>query len=31
VLQTLDCPVKGKKGNHEMLAIFELAARFHGM
>jgi 23S rRNA (cytidine1920-2'-O)/16S rRNA (cytidine1409-2'-O)-methyltransferase len=31
VMQTLDCPVKGKKGNHEMLAIFELAARFHGM
>jgi len=31
VLKTLDCPVKGKKGNHEMLAIFELAARFHGM
>ncbi|MBY0248888.1 MAG: TlyA family RNA methyltransferase [Nitrospiraceae bacterium] len=31
VLQTLDCPVKGKKGNHEMLAIFELTARFHGM
>jgi 23S rRNA (cytidine1920-2'-O)/16S rRNA (cytidine1409-2'-O)-methyltransferase len=30
-MKTLDCPVKGKKGNHEMLAIFELAARFHGM
>jgi 23S rRNA (cytidine1920-2'-O)/16S rRNA (cytidine1409-2'-O)-methyltransferase len=30
-IKTLDCPVKGKKGNHEMLAIFELAARFHGM
>ena len=30
-LKTLDCPIKGKKGNHEMLAIFELAAPFHGM
>jgi len=31
VLKTLDCPIKGKKGNHEMLAIFQFAAAFHGM
>jgi 23S rRNA (cytidine1920-2'-O)/16S rRNA (cytidine1409-2'-O)-methyltransferase len=30
-LQTLDCPIKGKKGNHEMLAIFEFGTPFHGM
>jgi 23S rRNA (cytidine1920-2'-O)/16S rRNA (cytidine1409-2'-O)-methyltransferase len=30
-LKTLDCPVKGKKGNHEILAIFERVALFHGM
>ena len=30
-LKTLDCPIKGKKGNHEILAIFERLASFHGM
>ena len=30
-LKTLDCPIKGKKGNHEILAIFERVASFHGM
>jgi 23S rRNA (cytidine1920-2'-O)/16S rRNA (cytidine1409-2'-O)-methyltransferase len=30
-LKTLDCPVKGKKGNQEILSIFECAAPFHGM
>jgi 23S rRNA (cytidine1920-2'-O)/16S rRNA (cytidine1409-2'-O)-methyltransferase len=30
-LRTLDCPIKGKKGNHEILAIFECAATFRGM
>lgn len=30
-LKTLDCPIKGKKGNHEILAIFECAATFRGM
>ncbi len=29
--QTLDCPIKGKKGNHEILAIFEFVSPFHGM
>ena len=29
--KTLDCPLKGKKGNHEILAIFEFKASFHGM
>ena len=29
--KTLDCPLKGKKGNHEILAIFEFNASFHGM
>lgn len=28
---TLDCPIKGKKGNHEILAIFEFHAPLHGM
>jgi 23S rRNA (cytidine1920-2'-O)/16S rRNA (cytidine1409-2'-O)-methyltransferase len=31
VVQTLDCPLKGKRGNHEILAIFKLDAAFHGM
>lgn len=31
LLKTLDSPIKGKKGNHEILAIFECAATFHGM
>jgi 23S rRNA (cytidine1920-2'-O)/16S rRNA (cytidine1409-2'-O)-methyltransferase len=31
MLKTLDCPVKGKKGNHEILAIFEFAGLFRGM
>jgi 23S rRNA (cytidine1920-2'-O)/16S rRNA (cytidine1409-2'-O)-methyltransferase len=30
-LKTLDCPIKGKKGNHEILVIFECAATFRGM
>ncbi len=30
-VKTLDCPIKGKKGNHEILAIFEFNAKFHGM
>lgn len=28
---TLDCPIKGKKGNHEILAIFGLNATIHDM
>jgi 23S rRNA (cytidine1920-2'-O)/16S rRNA (cytidine1409-2'-O)-methyltransferase len=31
LLKTLDSPIKGKKGNQEMLAIFECVATFHGM
>jgi 23S rRNA (cytidine1920-2'-O)/16S rRNA (cytidine1409-2'-O)-methyltransferase len=31
VVKTLDCPIKGKKGNHEILAIFEYAATFRDM
>ena len=30
-VKTLDCPLKGKKGNHELLAIFKFEAKFHGM
>ncbi|TKS60798.1 MAG: TlyA family rRNA (cytidine-2'-O)-methyltransferase [Nitrospira sp.] len=30
-MRTLDCPIKGKKGNRELLAIFEFNASFHGM
>jgi 23S rRNA (cytidine1920-2'-O)/16S rRNA (cytidine1409-2'-O)-methyltransferase len=30
-LKTLDSPLKGKKGNLEILAIFELPAPFHAM
>lgn len=29
--KTLDCPIKGKKGNHEILAIFEFNGLLHGM
>jgi len=29
--KTLDCPIKGKKGNHEILAIFKFNASIHGM
>ena len=31
LLKTLDSPIKGKKGNQEILAIFECAPTFHGM
>jgi hypothetical protein len=27
----LDCPIKGKKGNQEILAILEFKSSFHGM
>lgn len=30
-MKTLDCPIKGKKGNHEILAIFQFSSSFHGM
>lgn len=30
-IKTLDCPIRGKKGNHEILAIFEFSSSFHGM
>jgi 23S rRNA (cytidine1920-2'-O)/16S rRNA (cytidine1409-2'-O)-methyltransferase len=30
-IKTLDCPVKGKKGNHEILSIFKFNGSFHGM
>jgi 23S rRNA (cytidine1920-2'-O)/16S rRNA (cytidine1409-2'-O)-methyltransferase len=30
-MKTLDCPIKGKKGNHEILAIFHFSSPFHGM
>jgi 23S rRNA (cytidine1920-2'-O)/16S rRNA (cytidine1409-2'-O)-methyltransferase len=30
-VKTLDCPVKGKKGNREILAFFEFDPSFHGM
>ena len=29
--KTLDCPIKGKKGNHEIFSIFKVKASFHGM
>ncbi len=29
--KTLDCPMKGKKGNQEILSIFKFNASFHGM
>ncbi len=31
VTKTLDCPIRGKKGNHEILAIFECTATFCDM
>jgi len=31
LVKTLDSPIKGKKGNQEILAIFECATTFHGM
>lgn len=31
LLTALDCPIKGKKGNHEILAIFECEIVFRGM
>jgi 23S rRNA (cytidine1920-2'-O)/16S rRNA (cytidine1409-2'-O)-methyltransferase len=30
-LKTIDSPIKGKKGNHEHLAIFEVTAPFRAM
>ncbi len=30
-MQTVVSPIKGKKGNQEILAIFEYASPFHGM
>lgn len=30
-VKTLDSPIKGKKGNQEIMAIFEFNASFHGM
>lgn len=31
IVKTLDSPIRGKKGNQEILAIFESNAPFHGM
>jgi 23S rRNA (cytidine1920-2'-O)/16S rRNA (cytidine1409-2'-O)-methyltransferase len=31
IVNTLDSPIKGKKGNQEILAIFESTIPFHGM
>jgi 23S rRNA (cytidine1920-2'-O)/16S rRNA (cytidine1409-2'-O)-methyltransferase len=30
-VKALDCPLKGKKGNQEIMAIFEFNTSFHGM
>ena len=30
-MRTLDCPIKGKKGNHEILANFRFNSTLHGM
>ena len=31
MMRTLDCPIKGKKGNHEILANFRFNSSLHGM